>query len=293
MTPERRRKLIRLLVAAHVLGFVAYVAFRPMLESAPHWAQYAISMVIGGTQLGLLSIWAGLGTGRWFPRLVRAYLLACLVATAPMLGLISGNLLQTVANLVMLSQMSVLPMMTAVVVPLAILRRLGRQLVPLSPPPEGKVWQFSILYLMIITAVLAVLLTVGHYLRPFATFEEGSLLSPFDTSRLGFIAVVAVLLTPSLVMPFLAIWACLGVGKPGLRLVVAGTCCVVLGMMPVYYFEGTLFDCITWGGGNLGQLAIIAGSLLVFRACGYRFVSLQWNLIALHESLLERQKRSR
>ena len=271
MTPERRRKMIRLLVAGHLLCFGAYVLFRPMLESAPQSAQFAVGMLIGGGQFGLLSTWAGLGTGRWFPRLLRAYLLICLLVTAPLLWHLSGKQpLLEVANLVPLCLM-VIPMMAAIVVPLAIVRRLGRRLELLSPPPEGEILQFSIRHLLVLTAVLAVLLTISHYVRPFATFEDSHLVSP----AAGVVAVMAVFLVLSTAVPLVAIWACLGLGKPGLRLVVAGICCLVLGMLPIYYFGGTALDCISRGGANLGQLAIIAGSLLVFRACGYRFVSLQ------------------
>lgn len=85
-------------------------------------------------------------------------------------------------------------------------------------------------------------------------------------------AVPAVCVLSFVVAPLLAVWACLGVGRPGLRLLVAGFFCLALGSLPGYCFGGDAADYALLAGAAVLQLAIIAASLLVFRAVGYRLV---------------------
>jgi hypothetical protein len=84
--------------------------------------------------------------------------------------------------------------------------------------------------------------------------------------------VLGVTLLSFLASPLLAVWAALGVGRPGVRLFVAGCFCLALGSLPGYSFGGDVADYTLFAIATVLQLAIIAASLLVFRAVGYRLV---------------------
>jgi hypothetical protein len=141
-----------------------------------------------------------------------------------------------------------------------------------GPPPAGAPLRFSIRHLLALTAVAAGCLSTAHYVRLRLGFDDQSLASPTGASTLASALAPGVILVSLLAAPLLAVSACLGVGGPGLRLLAAGLFCLALGALPGYCFGGAAADYAQFAGATVLQLAVIAASLLVFRAVGYRLV---------------------
>jgi hypothetical protein len=201
--------------------------------------------------------------------------MACLAGVAILRGCRSGGAGGiALAELLGVSLTIILFMVLPVVLVLAVVRRLGWRLVLFSskPPPAGAPLRFTVRHLLALTAVVAGFLSAGYYLRPLATFEQNALWVPPGTSAWVHVAVAAVRVLAFLAAPLLAVWASLGVGRPGLRLLIAGFLCLALGFLPRYYFGGAVADHALLAGAVVLHLAFIAATLLVFRAVGYRLV---------------------
>ena len=274
MTPARRGNEVPLLVAAHVALFIWALVWNWSIEGSPTPADLAVLLGVSLSQLGLLAVWAGLGRGSWILRLAAVGVLASAVISIPIIfgSRISGW--TSVFELLVTDLLAILVIMVPIVLCLGVVRRRRWKLVLLSPglPPSGKDLRFSLRHLLALTALAAGVLSAGYYARPLGRFEQHALVSPAGVSPWSFLVVPAVLVLSFMAAPLLAVWACLGVGRPGLRLFVAGFFCLGLGSLPGYCFGGDVADYALLAGGTLLQLAIIAGSLLVFREVGYRLV---------------------
>ena len=274
MTPDRRRRVVALLVLVHLVVFSGSVLWN-RLTGPQAWAEPVVTWAVFLSELGLLSIWAGLGRRRWFPSLALIGLLSFAVISVQIPSAFRAADQARLASLLWMSSLlAVSTMIFPVVLSLTVARRLGWRLVLFSPgpPPAGAPLRFSIRHLLGLTAVVAGFLSAAYYLRAPATFEEQSLASPAGTSPFGLGVVLGIIPLSLLVTPLLGVWACLGVGRPGLRLLVAGFFSVALGSLPGYCFGGHVADYALVAGTTLLQLAIVAASLLVFRAVGYRLV---------------------
>lgn len=274
MTPARRRKVVALLVLVHVAVFTGLVVWNSSSGASQTWADQAVNGAVLVSELGLLSVWAGLGRGRWLPRVAVSGTLSLAMVCISMSWRIGVSGWMTLIELLWVGSVAILMMMVPVVLALAVVRRLGWRLVLFSsePPPGGPPLRFSVRHLLALTAVAAGFLSAAYYVRPLATFEQHALLSPRGTSAWRIVVVPGVILLSFLAAPLLAVWACLGVGRPGLRLLVAGFFTLALGSLPGYCFGGDFADYARLAGTTVLQLAIIAASLLVFRAVGYRLV---------------------
>ena len=73
-------------------------------------------------------------------------------------------------------------------------------------------------------------------------------------------------------IPLSALWACLGIGTVGTRLLVVGLIALGVGALPSYWFRGDAAEYLLWIAIPLMQMVIVAPTLLVFRALGYRLV---------------------
>jgi hypothetical protein len=263
-----------LLVLVHFVVFSGSVVWN-RLTGPQAWAERVLIWAVFFSELGLLSIWAGLGPRRWFPSLALIGVLSLAVISVQMPSAFGAANQARLASLLWVSSLLVVStMMFPVVLSLTVARRLGWRLVLFSPgpPPAGAPLRFSLRHLLALTAVVAGFLSAAYYVRGLATFEEQSLASPAGTSPFGLGVVLGVILVSLLAAPLLAVWACLGVGRPGLRLLVAGFFSVALGSLPGYCFGGHVTDYALVAGTTVLQLAIVATSLLVFRAMGYRLV---------------------
>ena len=70
----------------------------------------------------------------------------------------------------------------------------------------------------------------------------------------------------------LAGWATLGPRDVRLRLFVVLVAALFFGMLPPYYSHSEVRDYGFYMALAVGYAAILSGSLLVFRSCGYRLV---------------------
>ena len=274
MTPDRRRRVVALLVLVHLVVFSGAVLWN-RLTGPQAWAEPAVTWPVFLSQLGLLSIWAGLGRRRWFPSLALIGLLSFAVISVQIPSAFRAADQARLASLLWVSSLLVVStMMFPVVLSLTVARRLGWRLVLFlpGPPPAGAPLRFSVWHLLALTAVAAGFLSAAHYVRALATFEEQSLASPAGTSAFGAGVGLSVILVSLLVAPLLAVWGCLGAGRPGLRLLAASFCCLAIGSLSVYCLGGDAGDYALVAGTTLLQLAIVAASLLVFRAVGYRVI---------------------
>ena len=274
MTPDRRRRVVALLVLVHLVVFTGCVLWN-RLTGPQAWAEPAVTWAVFLSELGLLSIWAGLGRRRWFPSLALIGLLSLAVISVQVPSAFEAADQARLASLLWVSSLLVVStMMFPVVLSLTVARRLGWRLVLFSPgpPPAGAPLRFSVWHLLALTALAAGCLSAAHYVRPLATFEEHSRVSPAGTSPFGLGVVLGVIPLSLWVTPLLAVWGCLGAGRPGLRLLVVAFFCVALGSLPGYCFGGHVTDYALVAGTTVLQLAIVAASLLVFRAVGYRVI---------------------
>jgi hypothetical protein len=263
-------------VSAHVALFIWAVVWNLLSGPSQTWADQAVIGGIISSQLGLLSVWAGLGRGRSRPRLARVAVLGFAVVCIPQASRTGVAGWTTFPELLVLAPFAILMilmMMFPVVLLLAVVRRLGWRLERFSEaPPAGAPLQFSVWHLLALSAVAAGLLSAAYYVRPLARFEEHALVSPAGISAAKLVVVPGVVLLSFVAAPLLSVWACLGVGRPGLRLLVAAFFSLALGSLPGYCFGGDLADYALFAGVAVLQLAIVAASLLVFRAVGYRLV---------------------
>lgn len=204
------------------------------------------------TEAGLLGLWAAFGQSRLWPRsLCIGSGLICLSISILIAhdgrwwldNLRVENLLETgfVVNA---------PALLAFFV-LRILRRSsGLRLVaspPLQPALEG--FQFSIKHLMVVTALVAAILSLGN---------GGHI-------WFNFVVIVAV-------VELATLWAALGLRSPLPRLMIVLPCGFVVGIVPPSFMmmRGDWRDVAFWSGITGFQAIITAATLLVFRSCGWR-----------------------
>lgn len=273
MSSTRRRSWISLLILAHLVCLVGVAAWNSPRGTGQFSARDAVVFGFFWGELGLLAVWAGLGRGQWIPRLAVIWGLVCLVTVAPLIRTWWNDIWWSFAILLATLAVTVPLMLSPIVLTLAVVRRRGCRLVWFpTPPPAGGALQFSVRHMIALTAVVAVVMSAAYYARPLAVFEKDGLVSPGGISTGASLVVMAVVISSFLAAPLLAVWACLGMGRPGARLLVAGCFSLALGLLPGYCFGGQVSDYAVFGGGTVLQLAVIAGSLLLFRAVGYRVV---------------------
>lgn len=183
MTPARRKRAIALLVVTHLVLFAGLVVSNGLVGANQSWTQQAVPGAVLLSEMGLLSVWAGLGRGRSFPRLGVVALLGFAVVCIPQVSKTGVAGRTTFGGLLLLGSFAVLVMMLPIVLSLAVVRSLGWRLVRFSKaPPAGAPLQFSVWHLLALTAVAAAFLSAGYYVRPLATFEQHALFSPAGTS---------------------------------------------------------------------------------------------------------------
>lgn len=115
-------------------------------------------------------------------------------------------------------------------------------------------FQFTLGQAFVWTAIIAMLFAIGR-------LENLS----------GPLTFGAVILLQVSIM-FLAGWATLNLRDVRLRLFVVLVAALILGLLPPYYSRGDMRDFGFYIAIAVGYAAILSGSLLVFRSCGYRLV---------------------
>ena len=177
------------------------------------------------------------------------------------------------ASMLLVASVGSLPLIACIALPLFLirLRRIHLALFSSEAPPPGSDLQFTLRHMFLWTSAMAVLLAIGHFMHPLATMRGASLRShgpPIVDMIVIMAVIVFCLASPALV----AVWACLAVGKPAVRLLIAFFAALLIGVLPPYYFDGTGRDYAAWCATATLQLVIIATSLLIFRRLGYRLI---------------------
>jgi len=215
-------------------------------------------------QIALLIMWTHLGPGRWFVRWPLIGLLAWGVATvANDQYLFFSAWIQSPNNRaaqLLVSQMAVvfLGVLTIQLCGFR-LRKLEQVEVP------GRRWQYSLRSLLVTVLLSGVAVRVAQLI--YAHVLQQPRLS--EWIAIGSVAI------PLGIVPLLALWATLCPGRCGLRLLVFALVAPALGVAGPYMC-GHLKEWpgfVIWTG---MEAAVIGGSLLIVRACGYRIVRLKY-----------------
>ena len=243
-----RQVLIWLVVGHAALGLVgvcvAYLAgSTPTLRGAAF-----VGLVFG--QTSLLGIWGGLGTRSWRTRLIGVVTgVICLVI---LLGIGIHEVNSWTFTLVVVAT-------SCVLMPLLIVRccRVVIHLDSSTASAGGRI-QFSIRHLMILTFVVACLVSIGKLVQP-------------HLSR-GHVSFQVLLLALSFgIVGVLPVWFTLATKRPTLY----GLGLVAVGAGAGYCYGWCVFrDEKIWTTATATEAVAVVVSLLVVRSCGYRLVRL-------------------
>jgi hypothetical protein len=254
--------------------------YLPYAVVAAHLAAYAVVRVVSVpnqdnlplialplAQHALLYSWAGLGTGRWMPRLGITYGVSVFLWSLP--SILKGIPL---AWTVPTQAVGTAVLMAIVVVPLAVARtrgfRLQRLAGPKDPAPGGL--QITIRSMLIVTAIVACLLALGSNLDASLAMRG----SHFIGAPTGFAEALAFAWVPLLFTgsAMLSVWASLSAGTTWSRMVVAIAILTAAGAFGPYAFDGDRSSYGFWITLPLLTFFVTSLTLLVFRLAGYRFM---------------------
>lgn len=269
-----RRYLVLATILVHFV--VCYVLSVVMVSGQAIGPVGIVAFGVVLAQFTLLSIWAGLGTARWYLRLPMAYLGACLVYNEIMFFFDRLTVL-------LIPQLFFWPAGPAILLgfvffPLLLARDSGFRLLLFAdePAPHGTSFQMSIRGMLVITAVLAAMLAAGNDMDGHLLPDTPAMLWQHALGNIPIwdkqgVLVVATSLSLFVGGSLLSVWACLSLGSVGIRLVVGGATCLSLGALLAYYLHGSLWTYL--GGCFLGALlfGVTSSTLLAFRWYGYRF----------------------
>ena len=248
LVPMNPRRRVLWLAMAHILigltgASVANLSGGPTLRGAAF-----IGLVF--SQTSLLGIWGSLGAGPWWRRMIGV------VVGAAYLFLLLGV---GVSDLSRWTFMVVVLATTFVAIPLLMVRllRVAIHLDCFSVVSVARI-QFSIRHLMILTFVVACLISIGKLVQPFPRGDIRFWLSwlAFTLSVVGILPVWFVLATKQ---PMLYCVGLIAVGA------CAGYCLARI---------GPVGDEGVWMTATATETLVVVVSLLVVRSCGYRLVRL-------------------
>ena len=241
------------LVTAHVFLWLLSTVLAPVKVHAPFGLQEILLVplfAVTFSQVSLLGIWAVFSASRaWYRLLGLVIGMACLEAALDIAMRQDFLLMPSVA-------------MALTVASLLVVRWFGVRLfrraanVPLPcREPEGL--KFSIRGLMVLIAVVALLIAVARSMRE----SPGSLFFKLNVWAVCFVAV-----------SIIALWAATGLERTLRRCVLAIVVSTVLGAFVAYaadvHGDGWIYIIMIM----LLYPAILLGSLLFVRSCGYHFV---------------------
>jgi hypothetical protein len=242
-------------IPATILGLIAVhvaaTAFGALISADQPAPSSAFFLAVIFCQAGLIGMWGGLGGGHWMLRLGAAFCGAALLGLV--LGLGIGELDHEIYVLTFIATFLVAGPMWIVRVFFA---RLALAAGGTASSREGL--QFTIKHLMLLTLAVACLTTVGKTLAPYIRGID--LLT--DVVLLG-ICFVVVALT--------AVWAMLGLGHPGLRIVPVLSIAAASGWAAAYLIGRTDFGF--WIGTALLEAVFLIASLAAIRTTGLRLVA--------------------
>jgi hypothetical protein len=239
-----RWRIFGLVVVQIVLGwmgvYIAYSAGR----KPPSWPGAFVGLML--SQTSLLGIWFSLGTSLWWKRLIGVVVGICYLVPVFGIGIYELN---TDTFIVVVGVTSF------VAIPLLIVR-FFRIAIRQDDSPVASVGhiQFSIRHLMILTFVIACLISIGKLVQPLL-FHGQVIDLFFITLAFGFVGI-------------LPVWFVLATKWPvifAIGVVAVGAC--------VGYCLGLGFSGLSMTVAATEALSVVV-SLLIVRSCGYRLVRL-------------------
>ncbi|HUY33813.1 MAG TPA: hypothetical protein VMV69_13775 [Pirellulales bacterium] len=235
--------------------------------------RWALASVFLG-QLMLLSFWGGMGTSRGIRRLAGALLGCAYLAIWPTLAsMFRPSTAETPPTHWIIEFLTVFGQECIVVVPLTgaflAMRKWFSELrlVPDSEDSSAPARvQYSILSVLVVTAVIAVVLGLLRRAR------SGELIGNSDW-RMAAANILGIVIY--LIDTLCAAWAALGTGRVGPRVFLV---CLVASLLGVVLSFAAQLDMLGWwlipclALDLLIAIAVVVVSLLVVRSCGYRLV---------------------
>ena len=235
------------LVMGHVVvglvgAVVAYPCRSPTLRAG-------VFLGLVFSQTSLLGIWGGLGSGPWWKRVVGVIVGVGYLSLLFVLGI--SELDPRILLLVIAAT-------TFVTLPLLIVRffRLALRLDSFHAASAGHI-QFTIRHLMILTFVVACLITIGKWLQPHLPQGDTFFRLLLFTVTFGVVGV-------------LPVWFVLATNRPvlySIGLVAVGACAG-------YCLGRILHELGIWTTATATEVVAVVVSLLVVRSCRYRLLRL-------------------
>ena len=260
VTPVIAQRQLAYVVLGHLAAYPVAVAVDA------HWRDFLVPVLLLSEQ-ALLIIWAGVGTGRWVPRLVIVYCLCvfCLSLPAVLRAVPATRFLPVHCA-------AVGALLLSNVVPLAVARSRGFRLRRISQDSlvDAKPFQFTVRAMLLITAGVACLLALRSNIHSEIALRQGN--RPIGT--LGISMAFLLFGIPALLTwaALLSVWASLSAGKLTSRALVGTVAAAAGGAFLPYCLKGGAHSYAHWSGLTVSLFLVISVSLLAFRAAGYRFV---------------------
>ena len=245
--PTNPHRWIVWLVVAHVVVGLVGAAY---LAESSKTLRSTTFLGIVLSQTSLLGIWGGLGSSPWWKRVIGV------VVGVGYLALLLGVGISDLS----LRMFLVVVLATAfVATPLLVVRffKVAVQLVPAPVAAVGGI-QFSIRHLMILTFVVACLMTIAEWVQPYLPHGEMFYRSLLIGVTFGLVGVLPVCFILAMRRPLLYSVGLVAVGA------CAGYCLARIGDDNVGI----------WMTATGTEATAAVASLLVVRSCGYRLVRL-------------------
>ena len=243
------RRLAVWLVGAHlVVGLVLGGITRWSVNIPPRYPDYAVFLLAGFVfaQACLVGIWGALGSGSWVIRLIGV------AVGVPYLGLVFGFAIDELDFEIVLM---VAATAVSVASPLLVTRHFGAEVISdRTNAPMRPQTQFSIRQLMLLTAVVACLLTLGRWLRPGLVVND----AVFVGVVAGTFAVIGVA----------APWSLIGAGRMWATVPVLFGLAVAVAFAPPRLTPAE--DTPLWATATLTEALTLTVTLGVLRYRGYQ-----------------------
>ena len=240
---------IGLLVGVHAIAGIVLAFFsadQPAVSSA-------LFLSLMFCQTSLLGMWCGLGRSHWILRLIG------LIAGTSYLAIVLGAGIDELnGQTVFLVVVAVL--LVAIVTWVVRLLKGAMRQIDQTATGAREGLQFTIRHLLLLTFVVACLVTIGKTLAPYLS----------DIHEISMMSLIAVCFV---CVALVAIWGMLGLGHVLLRSMLLFVIAAVMGWILARVIDNS--DHIFWISTTILQATYLMGSLLVIRSCGYRFLARQ------------------